>query len=123
MTKADNYSINLDVKYKAKEVIDVPAIMAATTEEWFNQTLCRVNDSVVRVGIVKGEFHWHKHNEDDEFFFVVDGELHLDWDNESVLLEPGQGITIPKGTMHRPRAKLRTTILMVENAGIKPRGD
>jgi mannose-6-phosphate isomerase-like protein (cupin superfamily) len=123
MTSSEQYSINLDIKYKPKELVDVPAIMAATTVDWFNQTLCQVNESVVRVGIVKGEFHWHKHDHDDEFFFVVDGALYVDWDDESLLLKPGQGITIPRGTVHRTRATERTTMLMIENADISPTGD
>lgn len=118
-----DYNINLDVKYGALERIDVPSIVAACTEQWFNQTLTQVNGSVVRIGIVEGEFHWHKHDHDDEFFFVLEGELLIDLEDRTIELAPQQGVTIPKGMMHRPRAPKRTVMLMVETSAIQPVGD
>ena len=91
--------------------------------KWFNQTLCKVNDSVVRLGVVQGEYHWHKHDEDDEFFYVVEGKLLIDLEGRTVELSPGQGFVVPKGTVHRTRAAERTVMLMVENAGIIPTGN
>ena len=127
MTRAPEsypYDTHLDVLNGPLEVIDVPALAATVTHPWFNQTLCKVNSSVVRVGIVKGEYHWHKHDEDDEFFWVVEGELLIDLEGDkNVALKPGQGYVVPKGAMHRTRAPERTIILMVENAGIVPTGD
>ena len=117
------YNINLDVKYDALERIDIPSIVAACTEQWFNQTLTQVNDSVVRIGIVEGEFHWHKHDDDDEFFYVVEGELLIDLEDRTIELGPNQGVTIPKGMMHRPRAPKKTVMLMVETSNIRPTGD
>jgi mannose-6-phosphate isomerase-like protein (cupin superfamily) len=117
------YVTRLDLKHGPLETIDVNAMVAANTHEWFNQTLCRVNDSVVRVGIVRGEYHWHHHDEDDEFFFVVSGRLLIDLEDRTVTLEPGQGFVVPRGVEHRTRAPERTVILMVENAGIIPTGD
>ena len=117
------YNINLDVQFKPLEVIDVPALAAACREKWFNQTLTRVNDSVVRIGIVQGRFHWHRHQKDDEFFFVLKGKLHIDLRGRTIVLGPGQGVTVPKGTMHRPRAPKRTVMLMVETSAIRPTGD
>ena len=94
------------------------------TEGWFNQTLCRVNDSVVRLGVVEGEFHWHKHDQDDEFFYVVSGRLFVDVENgPSVELLPEQGYTVPRGVVHRTRARERTAMLMIETAGVVPSGD
>jgi mannose-6-phosphate isomerase-like protein (cupin superfamily) len=103
-------------------VIDIHAIEDAQDYKWFNQTLCKVNDSVVRVGIVEGEYHWHKHDNDDEFFFVVEGLLLIDLEGRAVELRPGQGFVVPRGVLHRTRAPKRTTMLMVENAGIIPTG-
>ena len=117
------YETRLDVLHGPLERIDVNAIAAATTHPWFNQTLCRVNDSVVRLGVVQGEYHWHEHKELDEFFFVVDGQLLIDLEGRTVALDPGQGLVVPKGVEHRTRAPQRTIILMVENAGIIPTGD
>jgi len=92
------------------------------THPWYNQTLCQVNGSVVRLGVVQGEYHWHKHDDDDEFFYVVSGQFIIDLEGSSVTLNPRQGFVVPKGAMHRPRAPERTVILMVETAGIVPTG-
>jgi mannose-6-phosphate isomerase-like protein (cupin superfamily) len=117
------YNINLDVKFPHLELIDVPSIVAANTEKWVNYTLSQVNDSVVRIGIVEGEFHWHKHDNDDEFFFVLEGRLFIDLEDKTIELGPNQGTTITKGVMHRPRAPKKTVMLMVETSDIKPTGD
>ena len=117
------YETRLNILHQPLDLIDVNALAASVTHKWFNQTLCKVNDSVVRVGIIEGEYHWHKHDEDDEFFYVVDGELLIDLEERVVTLAPGQGFVIPKGIVHRTRAPRRTIILMVENAGIIPTGD
>ena len=117
------YETHLDVLHEQLEVIDVPAIAAAVTHPWWNQTLCRVNESVVRLGVVKGEYHWHKHDEEDEFFYVVSGRFLIDLEGRTVDLGPGQGFVVPKGVRHRPRAPEKTVILMVEGAGIIPTGD
>ena len=117
------YDIQLDEKYGHLELIDVPAEIAAN-EPWFNQTLTGVNDAVVRLGIIEGEFHWHKHDDQDEFFLVLEGRLEIDVEEgESVTLAPHQGYTVPRGVVHRTRAPERTAILMVEAAGVVPTGD
>jgi len=117
------YDTHLDIRYGSGEVIDVPALVAACTHPWYNQTLCRVNESVVRLGVVQGEYHWHKHDDEDEFFHVVSGRFLIDLEDRTVDLAPGQGFVVPRGVMHRPRAPERTVILMVEGAGIVPTGD
>ena len=126
MTDAETnypYVTHLNVFYNSLELVDVPALVAACTDRWYNQTLCRVNDSVVRLGVVEGEYHWHKHDDEDEFFYVVEGQFLIDLEGRTVELSPGQGFVVPKGVMHRPRAPRRTVILMVEGAGIAPTGD
>ena len=105
------------------EVVDVQQVADAVTHPWFNQTLCQVNDSVVRLGVVQGEYHWHKHDDLDEFFYVVEGKFLIDLEGRTVELNPRQGIVIPKGVMHRPRAPEKTIVLMVEGEGIVPTGD
>jgi mannose-6-phosphate isomerase-like protein (cupin superfamily) len=123
MDRQYNYNINLDAKFGFLELIDVPRLIAACKEQWFNQTLCQVNDCVVRLGVMQGEFHWHKHDEEDEFFFVLQGRFLIDLENETITLEPHQGYTIPRGVVHRTRAPARTAILMVEEGSVKPTGD
>ena len=116
------YETHLDVRYGPLELIDVPSIVAATTHPWYNQTLTRVNDAVVRLGVVKGEYHWHEHQDEDEFFFVVEGRLLIDLEGRTVELAPGHGFTIPKGVRHRTRAPERCVMLMVEAATVVPTG-
>lgn len=122
MEKQFNYVTKLDVKFEHLQKIDVPAMVSECTDKWFNQTLTRVNGSVVRLGIVEGEYHWHKHDNDDEFFFVLQGQLLIDLQDQTIELNPNQGLTITKGVMHRTRAPKKTVMLMVETADIQPTG-
>ena len=117
------YVTRLDVRYGPLELVDVKALVDACTDRWWNQTLCRVNDSVVRLGVVEGEYHWHQHDDEDEFFYVVEGRFLIDLEDRTVDLGPRQGLVVPKGVRHRPRAPERTVILMVEGTGIVPTGD
>jgi mannose-6-phosphate isomerase-like protein (cupin superfamily) len=117
------YDTRLDIKFNHLELIDVPAIVKANTHKWFNQTLTQVNNSVVRVAIIEGEYHWHKHDNDDEFFFVLEGQLLIDLEDKTIALNPWEGFTITKGIVHRTRAPKKTVILMVETSDIVPTGD
>lgn len=117
------YATHLNILYPALELVDVPALVAACKDQWYNQTLCKLNDSVVRLGMMQGEYHWHKHDNDDEFFFVLQGKFLIDLQERTVELKPWQGFVVPKGVVHRTRAPERAVILMVENAGIIPTGD
>jgi mannose-6-phosphate isomerase-like protein (cupin superfamily) len=124
MTKDDYpYATHLNVLQGPLEVIDVPELVEAVKDRWYNQTLCQVNNSVVRLGVVQGEYHWHKHDHDDEFFYAVEGKFLIDLEDRTVELTSGQGFVVPKGIVHRTRAPERCVILMVENAGIVPTGD
>lgn len=117
------YVTKLDIKFNHLERIDIPTLVNECKDKWFNQTLTQVNDSVVRIGIVEGEYHWHKHDEDDEFFFVLDGQLLIDLEDRTIELNPNQGVTISKGILHRPRAPHKTVMLMVETSLIQPTGN
>jgi mannose-6-phosphate isomerase-like protein (cupin superfamily) len=123
MATASPYSINLDVKYPPLELIDFRKIQQSFQEKWSNQTLSRVNDCVIRLGVVQGEFHWHKHDREDEFFYVVEGRLLIDLEGRTVELTPQQGFMVPKGVLHRTRAPERTVMLMIEGATVQPTGD
>jgi mannose-6-phosphate isomerase-like protein (cupin superfamily) len=117
------YAAYLDIKFPPLHLVNVPALVKACTEKWYNQTLCKVNDSVVRLGVMQGEYHWHKHDNDDEFFFVLEGHFIIDLEDRSVDLQAQQGFVVPKGVRHRTRARDRAVILMVETAAIVPTGD
>jgi len=122
-TKPFPYETRLNIQFQPLELIDTQAIADANTFPWFNQTLCQVNGSVVRLGVVEGEYHWHKHDHDDEFFYVVEGEFFIDLEDRIVQLAARQGFVVPRGVTHRTRAPRRAIILMVENAGIIPTGN
>ena len=117
------YSIHSDVKYGPLEVVDVGRLADECAERWWNQTLCRVDDGVVRLGVLQGEFHRHKHDREDEFFYVVEGKLLIDLEGRTLELGPRQGLVVPKGVPHRPRAPERTVVLMFEAATVAPTGD
>jgi mannose-6-phosphate isomerase-like protein (cupin superfamily) len=125
MSDRQDYSINLDEAFGPLRLIDVQALADSVEDRWYNQTLVRVNDCVVRLGVMQGEFHWHHHDAEDEFFYVVDGRFLIDLQEEdrTVELSPKQGFTVPRGVVHRTRAPERTVILMIEGAGVVPTGD
>jgi mannose-6-phosphate isomerase-like protein (cupin superfamily) len=122
MAKEFSYNQRMDIKYEHQTLIDVNEIVRECTDKWFNQTLTKVNGSVVRIGIVEGEYHWHKHDDDDEFFFVLSGQLFIDLEDKTIVLNPNEGTTISKGVMHKTRAPQKTVMLMVETDTIDPIG-
>ena len=105
------------------EIIEIDDYVEQTEEKWINYTLTGVNDSLVRLGIFEGEFHWHHHDREDEFFYVVTGKLLLDLGDRTMELLPNQGFTVPKGVEHRTRALEKTVVIMVEGDTVAPRGD
>ena len=122
-TPAYPYETRLNVYYKPLEIVEEKQLADDCKFQWYNQTLCQVNGSVVRLGVFQGEYHWHKHDEDDEFFYVIEGQLLIDLQGRTVTLEPRQGFVVPKAVPHRTRALQRTVVLMVENAGIISTGN
>jgi len=118
-----DYKIHSDIKFQPLELIDAGKLADECADRWWNQSLCLVNDCVARLGVFKGEFHWHKHDLEDEFFFVLEGKLLLDLEDRTVELAPHQGMLVPRGVMHRTRAKARTAVMMIEAATVKPTGD
>ena len=118
-----SYATHLNILFDQLEKIDVPKVVAGVTDAWFNQTLCKVNGSVVRLGVMQGEYHWHKHDDGDEFFFCLEGEFFVDLMDHTVALQPRQGFVVPKSVVHRTRAPSKCIILMMENASVVPTGD
>jgi len=117
-----NYDIRYDDKFGQLAQIDVAA-EGARYEPWVNQTLTTVNDSVVRLAVIEGELvDWHNHEHDDEFFLVLEGKLEVEG-REPFVLGVNQGVTIPRGVLHHPRAHGRTVLLMVESATVIPTGN
>lgn len=123
MPEKTHYAINTQVKYPSSTRFDIQDVIGENAEKWFNQTLVKINDSVLRLGVLEGEFHFHKHDEDDELFFVMEGELLIDVGDETVPLSAGQGYVVPKGVVHRTRAPSRVIVLMMASADVVPIGD
>ncbi len=117
------YVNHMNIKFDALEMVDVPSLVSSCTDRWYNQTLSKVNNSVIRLGIMQGEYHWHKHDDDDEFFFVLEGSFFIDLEEESIELQSQQGLVVPKGVVHRTRAPEKAIVLMVETAEITPTGN
>jgi mannose-6-phosphate isomerase-like protein (cupin superfamily) len=118
------YVNHMNILYDPFQLIDIPSLVEKCTDQWYNQTLCKVNESVVRLGILQGEYHWHKHDVDDEFFFTLSGKLFIDIEGEETIgLSQHQGYVVPKGAVHKTRAPEKTVVLMIETAGIVPTGD
>ena len=118
-----DYDIHTDVKHGPLDLVDAGKLADECAEKWWNQTLCQVNDCVVRLGVFEGEFHWHKHELEDEFFYVMEGELLLDLEGRTVTLQSRQGLVVPRGVRHRTRAPKRTVVMMIEAATVTPTGD
>lgn len=119
-----NYVINMEPLYSTLERFDADEIATGVDEPWWNQTLIRVDDDLVRLGVFEGEYHWHKHDDQDEFFFVLNGEMRIELEErEPVVLGRHQGFCVPKGLKHRPVVPTRAVVLMIEKADIVPTGD
>lgn len=123
MSDSAQYAIHAQALFSALEKMDVQRLIDECTDPWYNQTLCQVNDSVVRLGVMQGEFHWHRHDHEDEFFLVLDGRFRIELEDRVVELGPRQAFTVPKGVLHRPVVPVRTAVIMIESAGVKPTGD
>ncbi len=123
MKKQINYRNNLDIAFEHAEAIDINKLVSGNKYEWLNQTLTEVNNSVIRLGIIEGNYHWHKHEYEDEFFYVIEGTLFIDLEDKTIELNPNQGATISKNVLHRTRAPKKVVMLMVETKGIIPTGD
>jgi mannose-6-phosphate isomerase-like protein (cupin superfamily) len=125
------YATHLNVLFPSLETVALDPLIAAVRDDWYNQTLVQVNESVVRLGVMQGEYHWHEHSDDDEFFFVLEGSFLIDLEPHAdgitpgrvVTLGPREGFVVPKGVRHRTRAPERAVILMVETTAIVPTGN
>ncbi|MER7223950.1 cupin domain-containing protein [Streptomyces rubradiris] len=101
--------------------------LASFTEQWSPRIVTTVNDYDVRVAKVEGEHLWHVHENTDEFFLVLSGELHIGLrepaGERTVVLPRGSVFTVPRGTEHKPYARVPTEIMLFEPAGTLTVGD
>ncbi|HEX2322530.1 MAG TPA: cupin domain-containing protein [Streptosporangiaceae bacterium] len=120
----NDYNIQYQPLFSALQLMDVQKLIDEVTDPWYNQTLIQVGDVVVRLGVMHGEFHWHKHDDQDEFFFLLDGLFRIELENaEPVELRPLQAFQVPAGMLHRPVVPVRSAVLMLEKAGVVATGD
>jgi mannose-6-phosphate isomerase-like protein (cupin superfamily) len=119
-----DYAIHYQPLFTALQPMDVQALIDQVEDPWYNQTLIQVGEVSVRLGVMQREFHWHTHDEQDEFFFVLDGLFRIELEGaETVELGPRQAFTVPAGMAHRPVVPVRSAVLMIEKAGVIATGD
>jgi mannose-6-phosphate isomerase-like protein (cupin superfamily) len=94
--------------------IDINARLADLTEYWSPKVVGRVNDQYVKIAKVKGEFVWHAHDEEDELFFVVRGQLRIQLEDGEMVLGPGQMAVVPRGVRHKPIAAEECWVMLIE---------
>jgi mannose-6-phosphate isomerase-like protein (cupin superfamily) len=123
MNSKSKYNIDTKIHFGPMEIMDIPELIDECDKQWQNLGLCLVNDSIIRLGVIEGEFHWHRHDLEDEFFYVIEGRLLIDLGDRTAELGPQQGFVVPRGVNHRTRAPQRTAILMVEGSTVTPTGD
>ena len=92
-------------------------------EYWSPRIIGRVNDQFIKVAKLKGAFTWHKHDDEDELFYVLKGRLIIEYEKDRVILNEGDVHVVPKGTMHNPVAEEECCIALVETVSTKHTGD
>jgi mannose-6-phosphate isomerase-like protein (cupin superfamily) len=93
------------------------------SEHWSPRIVGAFNGNDIMVAKVQGEFVWHKHDDTDDFFMLLDGSLTIETENGNVDLRPGEICVVPKGVMHRPVATHEAHILLIEPKGTPNTGD
>lgn len=117
------YDITTKPVFDGLTKISIEAVKKLSDHPWFNRTLCAVNGSLVRMGVFRGEFHWHSHDSEDEFFLVLEGELEIEIEGrDSVSLKPMEAVMVPHGVRHKTKSPQGATVLMVEQNTIVPTG-
>lgn len=106
-----------------KNVVDLAEKLSSFSERWSPKVVARLNDYEVKVVKLEGEFVWHRHEETDELFFVVDGELTVQMRDGDVRIRPGQLFVVPRGVEHCPIADGEVHAMLIEPTGVRNTGD
>ncbi len=96
---------------------------ALVPDPWTPRVVAELNDYQFKVARLEGEFVWHKHDETDEAFLVLEGELTIELRDGAVELGPGELCVVPRGVEHRPVARRECRVLLVEPRGVVNTGD
>lgn len=105
------------------DAVDLAEKLALFSEHWSPKVVAELNDYEVKVVRIKGDFVWHTHDDTDELFLVVDGELTVQLRDRDVVLGPGQLFVVPRGVEHCPRADEEVTAVLIEPRGVVNTGD
>ncbi|HEY1772943.1 MAG TPA: cupin domain-containing protein [Gammaproteobacteria bacterium] len=103
--------------------INFAKALESVTEHWSPTVIGQVNDQYVKVAKVKGQLVWHKHDDEDEMFLVVYGQLKIELEGRFVLLKPGDFYVIPRNTLHNPVAEEECGLVLIETVTTKHTGD
>lgn len=93
------------------------------TDQWSPKIIAQLNDYHFKLVKIKGDFTWHKHDDTDEAFIVLEGEMRMDYENEKISMKKGEMIVVPKGKNHKPYAEKEAKLLLIEPAGTLNTGD
>ncbi|MCZ4281549.1 cupin domain-containing protein [Kiloniella laminariae] len=93
------------------------------TQHWSPRVLAQVNDQYVKIAKLKGEFVWHKHDNEDELFYIMKGSLTMQYENRTVSLKEGDMHVVPKGVLHNPVAAEECWIMLIEPVSTAHTGD
>lgn len=103
--------------------INIKERFLAVKKYWSPEVIALLNDHDIRIALIQGEYHWHQHLQSDELFLVIEGELRIDFREQSVSVREGEFLVVPKGIEHKPYANNPCKILLIEAADTIPTGD
>lgn len=105
-------------------IVNIQEEIKSITKPWSPIDVAQVNNQIIRLAIFEGEYHWHKHNEEDELFYVIEGEIKIQIKNmDDIILKKGEMTVIPKGIEHRPVSEKKSVILLFEPEKLRSKGD
>ncbi|KKJ77948.1 cupin [Kiloniella litopenaei] len=106
-----------------RNVVNLPGALDQVTAHWSPKVLARVNDQFVKIAKIKNELVWHKHDNEDELFYIIKGQLLMQYEDKTIELNEGDMHVVPKGVMHNPVAKEECWIMLVEPVTTAHTGD
>jgi mannose-6-phosphate isomerase-like protein (cupin superfamily) len=105
------------------EPINLKDKLSRFTEHWSPKIVAQLNNYHFKLAKGEGDFVWHKHDDTDEVFLLIEGELTIHFRDGSVLLKPGEMFVVPKGLEHKPSFGVESSVLIIEPAGTAKAGD
>ena len=97
--------------------------LAKFSDHWSPKVIAELNDYQFKLVKIQGEFVWHNHPDTDEVFIVIEGSMNIEFENETVQLNEGEMLVVPKGVEHKPYADSECKVMLVEPRGVVNTGD